>query len=244
MTQCSPPIGQVRSERELRRRNSAQSWSTTASLAAAGIGGIPARFRVMDPRRKTFKAIVEEVRKPRRVATRHPCQPQQPRTFESADSGGFEDEVEEEEEAENGFSDARVSDLEEDEDSDWSDEERAELEKMFGAMSARGQSVESVRRARRSMRRSRRRAHDLSSDLARLVFSREVDDSASVADSGSVSLSCDTASGWDSGSEMQGEESGPSPASPAAVRRSDIPTLSFTCHSSQADAEDGRVVLS
>ena len=243
MTQCSPPIGQVRSERELRRRNSAQSWSTTASLAAAGIGGIPARFRVMDPRRKTFKAIVEEVRKPRRVATRHPCQPQQPRTFESANSAGFEDEVEEEE-AENGFSDARVSDLEEDEDSDWSDEERAELEKMFGAMSARGQSVESVRRARRSMRRSRRRAHDLSSDLARLVFSREVDDSASVADSGSVSLSCDTASGWDSGSEMQGEESGPSPASPAAVRRSDIPTLSFTCHSSQADAEDGRVVLS
>ena len=241
MTQCSPPIGQVRSERELRRRNSAQSWSTTASLAAAGIGGIPARFRVMDPRRKTFKAIVEEVRKPRRVATRHPCQPQQPRTFELADSGGFEVE---EEEAENGFSDARVSDLEEDEDSDWSDEERAELEKMFGAMSARGQSVESVRRARRSMRRSRRRAHDLSSDLARLVFSREVDDSASVADSGSVSLSCDTASGWDSGSEMQGEESGPSPASPAAVRRSDIPTLSFTCHSSQADAEDGRVVLS
>ena len=242
MTQCSPPIGQVRSERELRRRNSAQSWSTTASLAAAGIGGIPARFRVMDPRRKTFKAIVEEVRKPRRVATRHPCQPQQPRTFESADSGGFEEEVEEEE-AENGFSDARVSDLEEDEDSDWSDEERAELEKMFGAMSARGQSVESVRRARRSMRRSRRRAHDLSSDLARLVFSREVDDSASVADSGSVSLSCDTASGWDSGSEMQCEERCASPASPAA-RRADIPTLSFTCHSSQTDAEDGRVVLS
>ena len=242
MTQCSSLIGQVRSERELRRRNSAQSWSTTASLAAAGIGGIPARFRVMDPRRKTFKAIVEEVRKPRRVATRHPCQPQLPRTFESADSGGFEEEVEEE--AENGFSDARVSDLEEDEDSDWSDEERAELEKMFGAMSARGQSVESVRRARRSMRRSRRRAHDLSSDLARLVFSREVDDSASVADSGSVSLSCDTASGWDSGSEMQCEESRPSPASPAAARRADIPTLSFTCHSSQADAEDGRVVLS
>ena len=242
MTQCSPLIGQVRSERELRRRNSAQSWSTTASLAAAGIGGIPARFRVMDPRRKTFKAIVEEVRKPRRVATRHPCQPQQPRTFESVDSGGFEEEVEEE--AENGFSDARVSDLEEDEDSDWSDEERAELEKMFGAMSARGQSVESVRRARRSMRRSRRRAHDLSSDLARLVFSREVDDSASVADSGSVSLSCDTASGWDSGSEMQCEESCPSPASPAAARRADIPTLSFTCHSSQTDAEDGRAVLS
>ena len=243
MTQCSSLIGQVRSERELRRRNSAQSWSTTASLAAAGIGGIPARFRVMDPRRKTFKAIVEEVRKPRRVATRHPCQPQQPRTFESADSGGFEEEVEEEE-AENGFSDARVSDLEEDEDSDWSDEERAELEKMFGAMSARGQSVESVRRARRSMRRSRRRAHDLSSDLARLVFSREVDDSASVADSGSVSLSCDTASGWDSGSEMQCEERCASPASPAAARRADIPTLSFTCHSSQTDAEDGRVVLS
>ena len=242
MTQCSSLIGQVRSERELRRRNSAQSWSTTASLAAAGIGGIPARFRVMDPRRKTFKAIVEEVRKPRRVATRHPCQLPQPRTFESADSGGFEEEVEEE--AENGFSDARVSDLEDDEDSDWSDEERAELEKMFGAMSARGQSVESVRRARRSMRRSRRRAHDLSSDLARLVFSREVDDSASVADSGSVSLSCDTASGWDSGSEMQCEEGRPSPASPAAARRADIPTLSFTCHSSQTDAEDGRVVLS
>ena len=56
----------VQNDKELRRRNSCQSWSTSSSFIP-GVGGIPSRFRVMDPRRKTFQSIVEEVRKPRKV---------------------------------------------------------------------------------------------------------------------------------------------------------------------------------
>ena len=55
----------VQNDRELRRKNSSQSWSTSASFVP-GVGGIPSRFRVMDPRRKTFQSIVEEVRRPRK----------------------------------------------------------------------------------------------------------------------------------------------------------------------------------
>ena len=47
--------------------------------------------------------------------------------------------------------DSRVSDIES-EDSDWSDEDREELEKMFGAMSARGQKIDRMRRVRKSIR--------------------------------------------------------------------------------------------
>ena len=47
--------------------------------------------------------------------------------------------------------DSRLSDIES-EDSDWSDEDREELEKMFGAMSARGQKIDRMRRVRKSIR--------------------------------------------------------------------------------------------
>ena len=43
-------------------------------------------------------------------------------------------------------------------DSDWSDEERAELERVFGAMSERGEEQAKIRQLRRSLRRSRRKA--------------------------------------------------------------------------------------
>ena len=43
-------------------------------------------------------------------------------------------------------------------DSDWSDEERAELERVFGAMSERGEEQAKIRQLRRSLRRSRRAA--------------------------------------------------------------------------------------
>ena len=43
-------------------------------------------------------------------------------------------------------------------DSDWSDEERAELERVFGAMSERGEEHAKIRQLRRSLRRSRRAA--------------------------------------------------------------------------------------
>ena len=45
-------------ERELRRKNSALSWTTTSSYGASAI---PSRFRLMDPQRPTFESIVEAV---------------------------------------------------------------------------------------------------------------------------------------------------------------------------------------
>ena len=45
-------------ERELRRKNSALSWTTTSSLGASAI---PSRFRLIDPQRPTFESIVEAV---------------------------------------------------------------------------------------------------------------------------------------------------------------------------------------
>jgi hypothetical protein len=48
-------------EKELRRKNLTQSWVTTLSFRGAAI---PARFRIMDPQRKTFESIVEQVSPP------------------------------------------------------------------------------------------------------------------------------------------------------------------------------------
>ena len=200
----------VQNDRELRRKNSSQSWSTSSSYVP-GVGGIPSRFRLMDPRRKTFQSIVEEVRRPRKSPLTINGQKKSFKDAAETVISGDNEFNEEDEMAEDLSDDgAQVSDLEDDDDSDWSDEERAELERMFGAMSARGKSAENIRRARKSIRRSRRRP-DINGDLARLVFTRDSEElslvrsqntESSLADSdtGSVSLSCDTF--CDSGSDV------------------------------------------
>ena len=183
-------------ERELRRKNSALSWTTTSSLGASAI---PSRFRLIDPQRPTFESIVEA------VVQRRPLeqQPTSPRTFRSiarsvlsaenrewregrreaasegrrrrlvlGDSAFLVDEEgnEEEEVLEEDLDkedlrkrlhhqdsqDSLVSNTSLD--SDWSDEERAELERVFGAMSSRGEEQAKIRQLRRSLRRSRRKA--------------------------------------------------------------------------------------
>ena len=68
--------------------------------------------------------------------------------------------------------------------------------------------------------RKSRRKGDICGDFARLVFSRDREsDTGSLADSGSVSLSCDTF--CDNISETTNEDN----------IFSDVPTLSFTCPS-------------
>ena len=218
----------VQNDKELRRRNSCQSWSTSSSFIP-GVGGIPSRFRVMDPRRKTFQSIVEEVRKPRKVPK---VATPSKRSFKNvAQTVLLDDKLDEdlEDDKSESYSDTQVSDIENSDDSDWSDEEKEELEKMFGAMSTRAQRIDRVRRVRKSIRRSRRKA-DVNGDFARLVFSREAfggggdSDTTSIADSGSV-LSCDTF--CDKNSDIVNDIS---EDINTKIKNSDIPTLSFTCH--------------
>ena len=153
---------------------------------------------MMDPKRKTFQSIVEEVRRPRRSL------PANRRTFRGAAQSVLQERKEkeklveeEEEEAEEGDDGSdhleRESEIES-EDSDWSDEEREQLERMFGAMSERGKLVERRRRARKSMRKSRRRGEGgVCGELARLVFSRERESCDTFCDSSSSVLTfCDS----------------------------------------------------
>ena len=191
----------------------------------------------MDPRRKTFQSIVEEVRRPRKSPLTLNGQKKSFKDAAETVISGDNEFNEEDEMAEDLSDDgAQVSDLEDDDDSDWSDEERAELERMFGAMSARGKSAENIRRARKSIRRSRRRP-DINGDLARLVFTRDSDElslvrsqntESSLADSdtGSVSLSCDTF--CDSGSDV----------SIVRPQSAGLPLADTFCDSE--DGEDGR----
>ena len=182
----------MKTDRELRRKNSlqSQSWSTASSILP-GVGGrITLRFRMMDPKRKTFQSIVEEVRRPRRAL------PASRRTFRGAAQSVLQEkkekvEEEEEEGEEEEGDDERESEIES-EDSDWSDEEREELERMFGAMSERGKLVERRRRARKSLRKSRRRGEGgVCGELARLVFSRDSCDTFCDSSS-SVLTFCDS----------------------------------------------------
>ena len=186
----------------------------------------------MDPRRKTFQSIVEEVRKPRRVPT---VPTPSKRSFKNvAQTVLLDDKLDEdlEDDKSESYSDTQVSDIDNSDDSDWSDEEKEELEKMFGAMSTRAQRMDRVRRVRKSIRRSRRKA-DVNGDFARLVFSREAfgggdSDTTSIADSGSV-LSCDTF--CDKNSDIIVNDVGEDVNT--NIKKSDIPTLSFTCHVDQ-----------
>ena len=215
----------------------------------------------MDPRRKTFQSIVEEVRRPRKSPL---AIDGQKRSFKDAAetviSGENEFNENDEITEDSSDDDPQVSDIEEI-DSDWSDEERAELERMFGAMSVRGKSAENIRRARKSIRRSRRRP-DINGNLARLVFTRDNDElsltksQGTDSDTGSVSLSCDTF--CDSGSDVSlpqvPHHAGLSLASESLcdgedgedtrVRRRQqvggvkLPTLSVSCHLNVPDTAE------
>jgi len=244
-------------ERELRRKNSALSWTTTSSFGASAI---PSRFRLMDPQRPTFESIVEAV-----VHRRPLDHPQTtPRTFRSiarsvlsaenrewregrrgdagegrrrrlvlGDSAFFVDEEGNEEEEvleadlrkrleHQDSQDSLVSNTSLD--SDWSDEERAELERVFGAMSERGEEQAKIRQLRRSLRRSRRKAESqatyssapssctLSWDGAKLVYSRESSLSeltSSLASSSMTSLTSATAEEENMFRGWQRKEQGP-----------------------------------
>jgi hypothetical protein len=184
-------------ERELRRRNSALSWSTESSCGQPG--AVPTRFRVMDPGRATFQSVVEAV-----VTRGRPVEPR-PRSFRALARSVVAGQAGEE-----GPAHSRLLHHEDSEDSlvsntsldsDWSDEERTELERMFGAMSERGEEQAKIRQLRRSLRRSRRPragSHGTGSsgpssctpswDGAKLVYSRESSQSELAASLTSSSL--------------------------------------------------------
>jgi len=218
-------------ERELRRKDSNQSSITMwTNSATPNINSkIPARFRVMDPKRPTFEAIVEQVTKSRpspilptksfKSLAKSVLSPEnrQWRQLESnrtqerwrrLNLGGksflMDDEGNELPEEEN----AEVGDVEELDrgssrrklvqqdsllslnssmsvESDWSDDEDGELEKIFGVMSEKGEEYAKLRQIRRLRRKSRRAGSSRMSgsvpgtpsttswDGNRLVYSRE-----------------------------------------------------------------------
>ena len=106
-------------------------------------------LRLLDPKRKTFQSIVEEVRRPRTKSSTH--QASSVKTFKNVAQTVMTSSDAKSEDMNEDVCDSRVSDIES-EDSDWSDEDREELEKMFGAMSARGQKIDRMRRVRKSIR--------------------------------------------------------------------------------------------
>ena len=213
----------VRNDRELRRRSSTQSWSTVhTSLAKTAPGGVPSRFRLVDTKRKkTFQSIVEEVRKPKMEATDASGDK---RTFKDAAKSVIDKDLEAvDDEDVGGVDNGQISDIESSEESDWSDEEREHLEKMFGAMSERGLKVDTrSRRPRKSIRKSRRRG-DICGEFAHLMFTRD-SDASSVADSGSVSLSCDTYCD----SEAASDNVDNTTQHDAGSKQRTLPILSFT----------------
>jgi len=186
-------------EKELRRKNSTISWTSTASFGASAI---PSRFRVMNPHRKTFQSVVEQVVQPGPVLVdqqkKFKCVAQ---SLLGQDNREWREREEEEMEKREGkhlklCQAKQLEDISEDndigelsdcvssevsDDSDWSDEEREKFEKIFGAMSERGEECEKIRHLRRSRRRSRRTRESVcpgmsgisSWEVAKLVYSRD-----------------------------------------------------------------------
>ena len=186
-------------EKELRRKNSTISWTSTASFGASAI---PSRFRVMNPHRKTFQSVVEQVVQPGLVLVdqqkKFKCVAQ---SLLGQDNREWREREEEEMEKREGkhlklCQAKQLEDISEDndigelsdcvssevsDDSDWSDEEREKFEKIFGAMSERGEECEKIRHLRRSRRRSRRTRDSVcpgmpgisSWEVAKLVYSRD-----------------------------------------------------------------------
>ena len=203
-------------EKDLQRKNSAQSWTTASS---SDNSGIPSRFTLVDPHRPTLDSIVNNLPKSRvlskdQISLKFAAQSvlrtknrewMLQQTEEDDEEYSSQDVLRKQSDGihEIGLEEAvgdiarRKIILERTEssnslvstmsvDSDWSDEEREKLEKIFGAMSERGKECAKMRHMRRSFHRSMRKgANDgaesisapsnstLSWDGAMLVFSRE-----------------------------------------------------------------------
>jgi hypothetical protein len=163
---------------------------TTSSF---GGSAIPSRFRLMDPKRKTFESIVEQVSPPsadlsksfKSIAKamvspeKKECDVEKGNVEINQLVIGYENQlsdiIENANVSDTELSDCVSSDVSDN--SDWSDEERENLEKIFGAMSERGEEWEKIRHLRRSRRQSRRAGlGGLSAsnwDIAKLIYSRD-----------------------------------------------------------------------
>jgi len=214
-------------EKELRRKNSTQSWISPSTLGGAAI---PSRFRVMDPHRKTFESIVEQVSQSPTVKTRPKSFKTVAKSLLNAEENaskelrvrkplsghhetGLEDISENTNNSDRELSDSFSSDMSDN--SDWSDDERETLEKRFGAMSERTKECEKLRSLRRSRRQSRRvpHSHGLGSpcnsnwEIAKLVYSRDSSLSGRTASSlNSSSLELDRGSLTGGESSVAGDE--------------------------------------
>ena len=118
------------SEKELRRKHSILSMTSSSSF---GVSAIPSRFHLMNPVRKTVNTIVDQVSKSTKVF--NVLAPSntlvKPENSERKPENISELSVIIDEEP-SGCVSSDYSD-----DSDWSDEEREKLEKLFGEMSVR-----------------------------------------------------------------------------------------------------------
>eukprot|EP00090_Calanus_glacialis_P041297 TRINITY_DN7270_c0_g1_i2.p1 TRINITY_DN7270_c0_g1~~TRINITY_DN7270_c0_g1_i2.p1 ORF type:complete len:377 (-),score=100.73 TRINITY_DN7270_c0_g1_i2:249-1379(-) len=118
------------SEKELRRKHSILSMTSSSSF---GVSAIPSRFHLMNPVRKTVHTIVDQVSKSTKsfngLAPSNPLV--KPENSERKPENISEHSVIIDEEP-SGCVSSDYSD-----DSDWSDEEREKLEKLFGEMSVR-----------------------------------------------------------------------------------------------------------
>ena len=137
------------SEKELRRKHSILSMTSSSSF---GVSAIPSRFHLMNPVRKTVHTIVDQVSKSTKsfngIAPSNPLV--KPENSERKPENISEHSVMIDDE----HSDCVSSDYSDD--SDWSDEEREKLEKLFGEMSVRGVGSEKKRQFRRSRGESRK----------------------------------------------------------------------------------------
>ena len=107
------------SEKELRRKHSILSMTSSSSF---GVSAIPSRFQLMNPARKTVHTIIGLT--PSNPSVQPENRERKPENI-SEQSVMIDDEP----------SDCVSSDYSDD--SDWSDEEREKLEKLFGEMSVR-----------------------------------------------------------------------------------------------------------
>ena len=213
ITNCGENTPNSEKEKDLHRKNSAQSWATASS---SEISGIPSRFRLIDPNRPTLESIVNKLSKGRAEAklfktAAHSVLRTKNREWvlQQTDDAVEEDmslddlskqfkiihEIKLEgadidharqvrilERKESSLSMVSTTSV----DSDWSDEEREKLEKLFGAMSARGEKCAKMRHKRKyiqsSLRKGRSEGGDsidapssstFSWDGAKIVYSRE-----------------------------------------------------------------------
>ena len=158
------------SEKEMRRKHSILSMASSSSF---GFSAIPSRFHLMNPAKKTVHTIVDQVSKSNKsfngLESSTPLV--KPENDEIKPENISEQSVIIDEEP-SGCVSSDYSD-----DSDWSDEEREKLEKIFGEMSVRAVDSEKKRQLRKSRGESRKsNASSVGAsswNIAQLVCSRD-----------------------------------------------------------------------